>query len=116
MFETLSLSSLEKTKLQPLFLKALNEVIWSITRETDIPGNRSISIDITFKPKDGYVITTLECSHKVPGRSVSTIATLDNDMMKIDTVSGDARQPDMIGELPDNVTFISPPKKKEKVS
>ena len=116
MLENMSLSSLEKTKLNPLFLKALNEVLFSIIHEADITGARSITIDLTFKPKDGYVITTMECSHKVPGRSVSAIATLDKDMLKIDTVSNDARQPDMIGELPDNVTLISAPRKEGHVS
>jgi hypothetical protein len=98
MLENFTLASLEKTKLQPLFLNSLNQVLFSLIHESDIDGNRSISIDLTFKPKDGYVITSMECSHKVPGRSASAIATLDGEMLKIDTVSGDARQLDMFDE------------------
>lgn len=111
-----TLESLGETKLKPLWDKAMNEVLFSLYEEGDIPGNRSISIDITFKPKDGYVFTTLECSHKTPGRSVSAIATMEDNTLKIDTVSADARQPDMIGELPENVKDIKSHKKEGAAS
>jgi hypothetical protein len=109
--EKISLSSLEKTKLQPLFQTALNEVLHSLYHETDIPGDRSITVKITFKPKDQYIITEMGCSHAVPGRKVNAIATLEDNTIKIDTVSGDARQPDLLEHAGANVIAITEGKK-----
>lgn len=115
----LTLESLAETKLGPLFRKAMNEVLFSLYEEADITGKRSLTIDIVFEPKnDGLVITTLECSHKVPGRKVSSFATLENHGIKIDTVSGDARQGDLLEATGTNVTSITeaPSSKKEQAS
>lgn len=119
MLKDLTLESLAETKLGPLFKKHLDEVLFSLCHEADIQGKRSLSIDITFDPKDkGLVITTFECSHKTPGRKVSSFATLESDAsIKIDTVSGDARQGDLLEATGANVTSITEaPSKKEQAS
>lgn len=114
----LTLESLAETKLGPLFRKAMNEVLFSLYEEADIQGKRSLSIDIVFDPKnDGLVMATFECSHRVPGRKVSSFATLENHGIKIDTVSGDAKQPDLLEATGTNVTSITEaPSKKEQAS
>jgi hypothetical protein len=48
----------------------------------------------------------MACTHKVPGRKVHAIATMeDTGKINIDTVSGDARQPDLLDHSGANVTF-----------
>ena len=109
--EDLSLEVLGKSKLQPLFQTAMNEVLFSLSEEADIPGDRSISIKLTMKPKDGYVLTDMKCTASVPGRSVTAITTLEDHRLKIDTVSGNPKQPDLLEHAGANVTSINVAKK-----
>ena len=91
----LTLSALEDTKLKEMFQEKMNEISFSLSKDADVPGDRKIWIEMTFSPKDGYLITTYECGAKMPGRKVSSIATFEDHKIKIDTVSGDSRQPDL---------------------
>lgn len=104
--EDLSLSALEKNpEFKALFDQALGNVAASLTNESALIGKRSIRIDIEFKPQNGYVITTMECESKVPGKVVAQVATVNDYTIKVDTVSKDARQPDMLesaGVVPDH--------------
>lgn len=116
MLKEISLQSLAETKLKEMFQTALNEVSFSLSEHKDIPGARSISIDITFKQMNGYIDTELACTHKVPGRKVHAIAAMETTgCMKIDTLSGDARQPDLLEHAGANVTSIDDARK-EKVA
>jgi len=111
--EDLNLESLSKSKLKPLFQAAMNEVLFSLTEEADVPGDRSITIKLTMKPKEGFVITEMACKSSVPGRTVNTIATLEDHRLKIDTVSGSALQPDLYDQTGGKVVSITDAKQKE---
>ena len=114
--EPITLESLGKTELNELFQEAVREVSKSIADPKKIPGKRSISIDLTFDPKEnGFMMTTMECTAKVPGRKVSGMASYKEDTVRIDTVSNDARQPDLLEHAGANVKSISqaPSAKKE---
>lgn len=113
--EKLTLASLEKTKLKNMFDGAMDEVLHSLCHDKDVPGDRGITVKLAFKQKDGYIITAMKCTASVPGREVSTIASLEDDQtLKIDTVSQDARQPDLYDN--DKVTPISAAKKEGNAS
>lgn len=110
--EDLSLSALEKNpEFKALFDQAMGNVAASLTNDNALTGKRSIKIDIEFKPQNGYVITTMECESKVPGKVVAQVATVNDYTIKVDTVSKDARQPDMLesaGVVPDQGKKVTP--------
>jgi len=94
--QTMSLESLQQTVLNGQFTEAMSEIIESLERDKDVAGERSVSIKISFKPGDrGIINADMSCQANTPGRKVKTIAVLEHGILKIDTVSGDARQPDM---------------------
>lgn len=93
MLKELTLENLKETKLKPLFDKALNEVLFSLYQENDIPGKRELMIKITFELDGGDLDTRYECIPKTPHRSSRTLAILEDHTVKIETTSNDARQP-----------------------
>lgn len=114
--EDLTLETLGKSKLKPLFQTAMNEVLFSLTEEADVPGDRSITVKLTMKPRDGYVITEMSCKAAVPGRTVAAITTLEDQRLKIDTVSGDSRQPDLYDPSRNVTPITGAPSAKKEVS
>lgn len=96
MLKDLTLSSLGETKLDELFREALTHIENSLDADKDIKGKRSISISLAFEPNEhGYISVDMSVRYRTPEREVKTIATLEDSSLKIDTVSGDARQPDL---------------------
>lgn len=92
----MSLQTLQETVLNGQFTEAMSQVIESIERDKDVQGDRSITIKISFKPGDrGVINADMSCQANTPGRKVKSIAILEHGILKIDTLSNDARQPDL---------------------
>jgi len=95
--EDLSLSALERTNLGKQFSEALAAIEDSFEKDADVAGERSINIKMSFNPTDGsYVSVLLACSYATPRRKVKTIGTITDGILKIDTISNDVRQPDLL--------------------
>ncbi|RJP48755.1 MAG: hypothetical protein C4586_08550 [Anaerolineaceae bacterium] len=93
MLKELSLANLKDTKLLPLYNNEMAKVLQSVIFENDIPGKRKISIDITVDLDGGSVIITFDCEAKVPKRSSKAIAVIEDEKIKIETTSDNAKQP-----------------------
>ena len=108
--EKLTLDSLGRTEFGSLFKAAMDEVYNSL-KDSDLKGKRSIMAAINLDPDEhGFVKVDFDVQSKTPRRKVRSIATFDTDGLKIDTVSGDVRQPDLLdaeGKGPGKVTPIS---------
>ena len=92
--KNMTLASLESTKLKARFEEAMNEVSFSLSHDRDVPGDRKICIEITFRPKKDYCITSFKCFSKLPPREEGAITVMsENGAIQIDTTSNDARQP-----------------------
>lgn len=103
MLEDISLGALQRTKINEEFEKGIKEIAKSIEEDGDIGKKREISLAITFLPEGGYITTEMIIGVKTPRRMVKSIAALEGNI-KIDTVSNDARQPDLFDS---NVTPIN---------
>ena len=95
--EEITLETLSRTKLGPMFLEAMAEVEESFSRDADISG-------IDLEPRDKYGGKTTAAIEfyvkvKTPSRVVKNLGLISGGRLKVDTVSGDARQPDMIGDV-----------------
>lgn len=94
--ETMSLQTLQQTVLNGQFTEAMSEIINSLERDKDVTGERSVTIKISFRPGDrGIINADMSCAASTPGRKVKSIAVLEHGVLKIDTLSNDARQPDL---------------------
>ncbi len=89
----LTLENLKDTKLQPLFDREMAKILQSLYHENDIAGKRKIAIDITFELDGGNIITSFECEAKIPNRTAKVIAVLEDNQVKIETTSDNAKQP-----------------------
>ena len=98
MLVEMSLESLGKTKLAPLFAEAIATTVESLEKDGDVSGKREVTIKLSFeKTETGHITTSLSCSTKTPLRSVKTLAALgDTGTLRIDTATNDARQPSML--------------------
>lgn len=108
MLEKFSLDSLSRTKVGVEFGDALDRIKESLSLDSDVEGERSITLTISFKKNaagERYKTAEMRVSAKTPRRSIKSIATLDDDgNIKIDTLSADARQPSLLEAGSDKVT------------
>lgn len=93
----LTLESLAETQLQGMFSEALSTVETSLEKDSDIKGARTINIALTFTPTEraGIIHADMQVKTSTPSRKVMSIAALENRVLKIDTISNDAQQPDI---------------------
>jgi len=99
----LTLQSLGNTKLAEQFAEAVLELHKSFETDADVSGERSITIKLGMKRDSGAIIVDMGCTYATPSRKVKTIAVLEHGTIKVDTISNDARQPDIF----DNVKPIT---------
>lgn len=96
MLKTLSMESLGETVLAGQFAEAMSAIQESFEKDKDIAGARTITIKMSFIPDDrGHIKVDMDCTYNTPSRKVKTIAILESGTLKIDTLSNDARQPDL---------------------
>jgi len=103
MLKDLTLAALSETKMQAMFSEALAAVETSMEKDSDLSGERTITMKMKFKPNTrGYVEVDMSCTCNTPNREIRTFASMKEGVLQIDTFSNDATQPDML-ELPENV-------------
>lgn len=109
MLVDMSLGALQDTKLAVQFDEAIKVVVDSFAKDEDVSGPRDITVKLSFvKNETGHIIASMSCATKTPKRTIKTLGALgDAGMLRIDTVTNDARQPSMLPE---------PEKKPEAVS
>ena len=99
MLKELSMESLAETKLAAMFDEAVRIVNESFEKDTDVQGKRSIVLRIDFKPNEhGYVDAEMSVHASTPKRKVKSLASFDEGVLKIDTISNDARQPSLMDQ------------------
>lgn len=90
------MQSLGETVLAGQFAEAMASVQESFEKDKDIAGARNIIIKLSFVPDDrGHIKVDMDCTCSTPNRKVKTIAVMEGGTLKIDTLSNDARQPDI---------------------
>ncbi len=105
MLKELTLASIGETRAGGQFEEAIGMVVKSLEKDGDVQGARTITMKLSFTPDDrGYISADTSVEVKTPNRKLKTLAALENGELKIDTVSNDVRQPDLLdGTKDDNV-------------
>ncbi|MCK5236922.1 MAG: hypothetical protein KAR06_08050 [Deltaproteobacteria bacterium] len=100
MLVNMNLEQLGKTDLRHLFDEARAMVERSLIEDKDVGGKREINIKLGFeRTETGHISISMACSTKTPTRALKSLGTLNEaGHLAIDTVSNDARQPDLLDE------------------
>jgi hypothetical protein len=88
-------------RIGPLFADAIARIESDLEENGDVEGVRTVNLKLKFTVKKATQFVDVEASveTKVPNKTVSTLAALGPDSkLQIDTISGNAAQPDMFDQ------------------
>lgn len=99
MLENLSLDALGRTNLGKLFGQCLAQVVESLDKDEDVKAARKITISLSFKTNEfGMLESEMKCQAITPPRSVKSMAEVTDKTIKIDTATGNAKEPSMFDD------------------